>query len=57
MPIVAVESTLNWCWLVDGLQEAGLEVKLGHPLGLFMITGAKETPISRIPSLKLLPWR
>ena len=41
MPIVVVESTLNWYWLVDGLQEAGLEVKLAHPLGLFMITGAK----------------
>jgi len=41
MPIVAVESTLNWYWLVDGLHEAGLEVKLAHPLGLFTITGAK----------------
>jgi len=26
---------------VDGLQESGFEVKLAHPLGLFMITGAK----------------
>jgi hypothetical protein len=38
MLIVAVESTLNWYWLVDGLPEAGLEVKLAHPPGLFMIT-------------------
>ena len=37
MPIVAVESTLNCYWLVDGLHEAGLEVKPAHPLGLFMI--------------------
>ena len=40
-PSVAVESTLNWYWLVDGLQEAGYEVKLAHTLGLHMITGAK----------------
>jgi transposase len=40
-PFVAVESTLNWYWLVDGLEEAGFEVKLAHTLGLYMITGAK----------------
>jgi transposase len=40
-PTVVVESTLNWYWLVDGLQEAGFEVKLAHTLGLYMITGAK----------------
>ncbi len=40
-PSVVVESTLNWYWLVDGLQEAGFEVKLAHTLGLYMITGAK----------------
>jgi len=40
-PSVVVESTLNWYWLVDGLQEAGFEVKLAHSLGLQMITGAK----------------
>jgi transposase len=38
---VAVESTINWYWLVDGLQEVGYDVRLGHTLGLFMITGAK----------------
>ena len=36
-----VESSFNWYWLVDGLQEAGYDVKLGHPYGLYMITGAK----------------
>lgn len=38
---VAVESTFNWYWLVDGLQDAGHEVHLGHPLKLAMITKAK----------------
>ena len=36
-----IESTFNWYWLVDGLQEAGYNVCLAHPLGLYMITGAK----------------
>ena len=36
-----VESTFNWYWLVDGLQEAGFEVCLAHPFGLCMITAAK----------------
>lgn len=40
-PTVAIEATLNWYWLVDGLQEAGFEVHLAHTLGLHMITGAK----------------
>lgn len=40
-PCVAVEATLNWYWLVDGLQGAGFNVKLAHSLGLYMITGAK----------------
>jgi transposase len=36
-----VESTFNWYWLVDGLQEAGFDICLAHTLGLWMITGAK----------------
>jgi transposase len=36
-----VESTFNWYWLVDGLQEAGYEICLAHTLGLSMITAAK----------------
>jgi transposase len=40
-PSVAVEATLNWYWLVDGLEEAGYKVKLAHTMGLYMITGAK----------------
>jgi transposase len=38
---ILVESTFNWYWLVDGLQEAGYEVHLAHTLGLFRITKAK----------------
>ena len=40
-PKVAVEATLNWYRLVDGLQEAGFEVKLAHPFGLQVIKKAK----------------
>jgi len=36
-----VESTFNWYWLVDGLEESGYDVSLAHTLGLYMITGAK----------------
>ena len=40
-PSVVLESTLNGYWLVDGLQEAGYEVKLTHSPALHMITAAK----------------
>jgi len=40
-PAVVVEATLNWYWLVDGLQDHGFNVKLTHTYGLRMITGAK----------------
>ena len=38
---IVIESTFNWYWLVDGLQEQGFDVCLAHTLGLYMITGAK----------------
>jgi transposase len=38
---IVVESTFNWYWLVDGLQEFGFDVSLAHTLGLTMITQAK----------------
>jgi transposase len=38
---ILVESTFNWYWLVDGLQDTGYEVHLAHTLGLFRITRAK----------------
>ena len=31
---VAVESTYNWYWLVDGLQEAGYQVRLVNPAAI-----------------------
>ena len=38
---IAVETTFNWYWLVDGLQEAGYDVRLAHALGVRLISGAK----------------
>ena len=38
---VAVESTYNWYWLVDGLMADGYEVHLAHPAGLSPYTGTK----------------
>ena len=40
-PKIVIESTFNWYWLVDGLQEAGYDVRLAHVLGLALITGSK----------------
>jgi DNA-binding transcriptional regulator YhcF (GntR family) len=38
---IAIECTINWYWIVDGLKEVGYDVRLAHTLGLCMITGAK----------------
>ena len=40
---VVVESTFNWYWLVDGLQENGYRVHLGHPPAFPMYRGLKYT--------------
>ncbi len=40
-PRIVIESTFNWYWLVDGLQDAGYKVVLAHTLALSMITRAK----------------
>ncbi len=40
---VAVESTYNWYWLVDGLRDAGYEVVLAHPPALVPYEGIKHT--------------
>lgn len=40
---IAVESTFNWYWLVDGLMEAGHRVHLAHPAGMEQYTGLKYT--------------
>lgn len=38
---IAVKSTYNWYWLVDGLMEAGYDTRLAHAYGLRLITGAE----------------
>ena len=39
---IAVESTYNWYWLVDGLQAAGYEVKLAHVAAMARYSGLKR---------------
>ncbi len=43
LEIIAVESTYNWYWLVDGLQEAGYSVRLVNPAGAEQYSGLKYT--------------
>jgi transposase len=31
---IAIESTFNWYWLVDGLQDRGYHVVLANPAGM-----------------------
>ncbi len=40
---VAVESTFNWYWLVDGLQAAEYPVHLANPAGMQQYSGLKQT--------------
>lgn len=40
---VAVESTYNWYWLVDGLQAAGYSVTLSHPAAAQQYNGLKRS--------------
>lgn len=39
---IAVESTYNWYWLVDGLQDAGYDVVLANPAGNIQYEGLKH---------------
>lgn len=39
---VAVESTYNWYWLVDGLMDAGYPVRLANPAAMKEYTGLKH---------------
>ncbi len=39
---VVVESTYNWYWLVDGLMEAGYQVKLANPNAIQQYNGIKR---------------
>ena len=40
---IAVESTFNWYWLVDGLQEAGYEVQLVNTAAVPIYSGLKHS--------------
>ena len=40
---IAVESTYNWYWLVDGLMEAGYDVRLANPAAIQQYSGLKNT--------------
>lgn len=40
---VVVESTFNWYWLVDGLQENGYKVHLANPCAIQQYSGLKYT--------------
>ena len=40
---VVVESTYNWYWLVDGLQENGYKVHLANPAAIKQYNGLKHT--------------
>ena len=39
---IAVESTYNWYWLVDGLQDAGYQVRLANPATIQQYNGLKH---------------
>ena len=39
---IAVESTFNWYWLVDGLQDLGYRVLLANPAELTQYNGLKH---------------
>lgn len=41
--MIAVESTFNWYWLVDGLLEAGYPTVLAHPAGMEQYRGLKNS--------------
>jgi transposase len=40
---IAVESTYNWYWMVDGLMEEGYKVHLANPSAIQQYTGLKHT--------------
>lgn len=59
---VAVESTFNWYWLVDGLMQAGYRALLVNPCAVQQYQGLKQTDdhsdafwLAHLMRLKLLP--
>jgi transposase len=62
LKVVAVESTYNWYWLVDGLQDKKYPVVLAHPSEMDQYSGIKEADdltdaafIARLARLNVLP--
>ncbi len=62
LKVVAVESTYNWYWLVDGLQEKHYPVVLAHPSEMDQYEGIKEADdltdaafLARLARLNILP--
>jgi len=60
--VVVVESTYNWYWLVDGLQEHGYPVVLANPAKIDQYDGIKEADdltdaafLTRLARLQILP--
>ena len=59
---VAVESTFNWYWLVDGLMDAGYPVRLANPAAMKEYKGLKHKDdkksalwLANLLRLKILP--
>src|ERR1051326_6851207 len=59
---VAVESTFNWYWLVDGLEDNSYNVVLANPAAMQQYTGLKHTDdksdaffLGELLRLKILP--
>jgi transposase len=61
---IVVESTYNWYWLVDGLQEHGHKVHLANPSAIKQYEGLKHTDdrwdsfwLAHMRRLNILPER
>jgi len=59
---MAVESTFNWYWLVDGLREQGYEIDLANPAKIEQYSGLKHADdkhdafhLAELQRLKILP--
>ena len=52
---LAVESTYNWYWLVDGLQEAGYRVHLANTAAIVRISH-RPSVVTRTVMLPSAPW-
>ncbi len=62
LKVVAVESTYNWYWLVDGLMDGKYPVRLANPAAIDQYDGIKEADdlcdaafLARLARLDILP--